>query len=102
MKKRTTKKHLAVELSREQCDYVAERAAEYGSASEYVADLIRRDKDGNPGSAVERELLAGLKSGPMVPFAPDYFANLCAQVRAAATPVRRTATRKSQTRARRK
>lgn len=85
VKKSSTPKRIQIELSREQCDYVAERAAEYGSPSESWRDLIPRDQQRKADPAVDGELLAGLKSEPMRTFHPSYVADLRARIRAAAS-----------------
>src|SRR5215204_1028778 len=66
---------LNVSLTRDQREYVAERVAEhgYGSASEYVRDLIRRDAAGLADGRLEELALEGIRSGPAVPADPAFF-----------------------------
>jgi antitoxin ParD1/3/4 len=55
---------------------VAARA--YGSASEYVRELLRRERD---IEHLRGLLLEGLESGPAQPLEPDYFEKLRARAR---------------------
>ena len=55
---------------------VAARA--YGSASEYVRELLRRERD---IEHLRGLLLEGLESGPAKPLEPDYFDKLRARAR---------------------
>lgn len=93
---------IRLDLSREQCDYVAERAVEYGSTSKYVGELIRKDRELGEEAALERELIAGLRSGPMRSFEPDFFDALRARIRAASAPARADGRRVSKGARRRK
>jgi len=45
----------------------------YRSASEYLAELIRRDQDAARREGLENSLLAGLDSGPAEPFDEGFF-----------------------------
>ncbi|MGI8772609.1 MAG: ribbon-helix-helix domain-containing protein [Acidobacteriaceae bacterium] len=71
-------------------EYVeAKTAAEgYSTPSEYVRELIRRDKRGREQSDVEGRLLAGMES-PLVEAGPDFWNNLekTALARATRKPV---------------
>lgn len=54
---RTTTTTMTVRLSGQLSDFVAENVGEYGAyenVSEYVRDLIRRDKDAKEAAAFER------------------------------------------------
>lgn len=53
----------------------------YGTSSEYVRELIRRDQD---RQLLRGLLLAGASSAPMAPVEPAYFDGLREQVRGAA------------------
>jgi antitoxin ParD1/3/4 len=48
---------------------VADRG--YSSASEYIRDLIRADHDQRAWTALEAEILKGLKSGKSTPMTPE-------------------------------
>jgi antitoxin ParD1/3/4 len=65
-------------------DFVEEQVARrgYGSASEYVRDLIRRDEDVQRFRALIRE---GLESGPGPVADAVFFEDLRARIRAAGT-----------------
>lgn len=86
MKKYPDLTSLNVSLTRDQREYVAERVAEhgYGSASEYMRELIRRDKESHGQEELERKLLEGLDSGPMGPFRPGFFEKLRERIDSAA------------------
>lgn len=43
----------------------------YSSASEYIRDLIRADRDERAWTALEAEILKGLKSGKSTPMTSD-------------------------------
>lgn len=60
--------------------FVDEQVAEagYGTSSEFVRDLIRRERD---RLALRNLLLEGPASGVAEPLEPDYFDNLRAKVR---------------------
>jgi len=47
-------------------DYIADRVSEgpYASASEYVRELVRRDRERRELKDVEAKLVEGLESGP--------------------------------------
>jgi antitoxin ParD1/3/4 len=53
----------------------------YGTSSEYMRDLIRRDQD---RMELRSLLLAGASSAPSAPVGPDYFEGLRERVRGAA------------------
>ena len=53
----------------------------YGTSSEYVRELIRKDQD---RLQLRSLLLAGAASAPAAPAGPDYFAGLRNRVRKAA------------------
>ena len=67
-----------VSLPRAQREFVQNRIATggYGSISEYIRELIRRDEKERARDELERKLLQGLDSGPAAPFDKDYFENL--------------------------
>lgn len=70
-----------ISLPEELKDFVDAQVAEcgYGSTSEYLRDLIRKQRD------VERlrtALVEGLESGPAQPVTPDYFDRLRTRARA--------------------
>lgn len=92
MKKKKSRS-IRLALSPDQCDYVAERAIAYGSTSKYVSELIRRDREVSADEALERELLAGLASGPMRTLDAGFFDALRARIRSAGTPKRSTSRR---------
>jgi antitoxin ParD1/3/4 len=54
----------------------------YGSASEYLRQLISDDQERKEREDIERQILEGLDSGPAVPFGPEEFEEIRAQVRA--------------------
>jgi antitoxin ParD1/3/4 len=60
--------------------YVDEQVGEcgYGTSSEYVRDLIRKDEDRKRLRAM---MLQGATSGLTAPVDTDYFESLCARVR---------------------
>jgi antitoxin ParD1/3/4 len=51
-------------------DQMADRVSEggYGSASEYVRELVREDLERHAMEHLERKLLEGIASGPAKPF----------------------------------
>lgn len=55
----------------------------YGTSSEYVRELIRRDQD---RLQLRQLLLAGASSAPAAPVDPAYFDGLRERVRRSATP----------------
>ena len=63
-------------------EYVEERenADGYGTASEYMRELIREDKKRKAQERLESLLLEGLESGDPVPVTPDLWKNLWARV----------------------
>ncbi|MCY2959556.1 MAG: hypothetical protein NTY35_05260 [Planctomycetota bacterium] len=91
MKKHPSPKRIQLELSRKHCEYVAERAAEYGSASKFVGELVRRDRAARAEERARIEALAleGIRSGPALPEDPEFFAKLRARVHAKAKTMRR-------------
>ncbi len=48
----------------------------YGSASEYVRELVRRDQKERAQTRLETLLLAGLESGELMPFNAEYHETL--------------------------
>lgn len=48
----------------------------FGTVSEYVRDLVRRDQKERSQDRLEALLLAGLESGPGEPVAPEFWDNL--------------------------
>ena len=63
-------------------EYVEEQVNEggYGTASEYMRELIRDDKKRKAQERLEALLLEGLESGDPVPVTPDLWKNLWARV----------------------
>lgn len=94
MKKYPDLTSMNISLTRDQREYVSERVAEhgYGSASEYMRALIRKDKESRGQEELERKLLEGLDSGPMEPFRPGFFEKLRKKIDSSAA---RAGTRKS-------
>jgi antitoxin ParD1/3/4 len=74
-----------VSLPRSQRDYVEARVASgaYGSASEFVRELLRRDEKEHAKEKLERLLLEGIESGPPVPMDEGFFDDLRKRVRQA-------------------
>lgn len=72
-----------VSLPRAQRAFVERRIAAggYGSISEYVRELIRRDEKEHALEELDRKLLEGLDSGRAAPFAKDYFEDLRKRIR---------------------
>ena len=58
--------------------YVDEQVqcGDYGSASEYFRELVRRDQKERAQSRLEALLLAGLESGDPIPVNPEFWNNL--------------------------
>jgi antitoxin ParD1/3/4 len=56
-------------------------AGGYGSTSEYVRELIRRDQQVKAEAALKGLLLAGLNSGPGVRADTAFFKNLRARIK---------------------
>lgn len=48
----------------------------YGSASEYIRDLVRRDQKQRAETRLETLLLDGLDSGEDIPVTPEFWENL--------------------------
>ncbi len=48
----------------------------YGSASEYIRELVRRDQKERAQDRLETLLLEGLESGDPVPVTPEYWDKL--------------------------
>ena len=69
--------------------YVDERVASkaYGTSSEYVRELIRRDQDRRQ---LKEHLLAGLRSGAAGPMDSAYFAKIRSDIRSDIRAVVRT------------
>lgn len=59
-------------------DWIADRVSEggYGSASEYVRELVREDKERHAMEHLERKLLEGIESGPAAPLTKDDWKDL--------------------------
>jgi len=91
VKKHPSTKRIQVDLSSAHSDYVAERAAEYGSASKFVGELIRRDRVARAAERARVEALAleGIRSGPALPEDPEFFAKLRIRIHAKAKAMRR-------------
>lgn len=73
MKKYPSPKRIQLDLSRKHCEYVAERAAEYGSASKYLRVLIRDDARRQAERRLEELLREGLESGRTRRGGPQFF-----------------------------
>ncbi len=54
----------------------------FGSASEYVRELVRRDQKERAEIRLETLLLEGIESGDPVPLNPEYRENLLRDLRA--------------------
>ena len=54
----------------------------YGSASEYVRELVRRDQKERAEAKLETLLLQGLESGEPMPLNAEYRANLLCDLKA--------------------
>lgn len=80
MKKDPDLTRLNISLTRDQREYVCERAVEYGSASEYMRELIRKDERQRAEEKLEALLIEGLDSGPAVRGGKEYFAKLRARI----------------------
>jgi len=68
--------------------FVEERvsASAYTSASEYIRELIRKDReDRATKEQLEQQLLEGLASGPAEQFDDDFFEKLKERIRSART-----------------
>ena len=48
----------------------------YGSASEYIRELVRRDQKERTEARLEALLLEGLNSGDAVPITPEFWGKL--------------------------
>jgi antitoxin ParD1/3/4 len=48
----------------------------YGSASEYIRDLVRRDQKQRAETRLETLLLEGIDSGEDIPVTPEFWENL--------------------------
>jgi antitoxin ParD1/3/4 len=59
-------------------DRIADRVSEggFGTASEYVRELVREDLERHAMDHLERRLLEGLASGPARPYTKDDWAQL--------------------------
>lgn len=73
MKKYLSPKRIQLDLSRKHCEFVAERAAGYGSASKYFRDLIREDARRQAERRLEDLLREGLESGRTRRGGPEFF-----------------------------
>jgi antitoxin ParD1/3/4 len=54
----------------------------YGSASEYIRDLVRRDQKERKEAHLETLLLDGLNSGEDIPITPEFWGKLRADLSA--------------------
>ncbi len=63
--------------------FVETRVAEggYGSASEYIRELIRADQTQQARAVLEAEVLKGGRSGPAVPMTDEDWAEIRGEVR---------------------
>ena len=59
-------------------EWIADRVSEggYGSASEYVRELVRADRERHAREHLERKLLEGIESGPAAPLTKDDWKDL--------------------------
>lgn len=82
---------LNISLPRDQRDYVAECVAEggYGSASEFVRELIRKDAKERAEDKLQAMLLEGLDSGPPIRGSKKFFTELRARIDELSAPKRR-------------
>lgn len=73
---------MSIAISDELRAYVAERIAggEYGNTSEYVRDLIRRDRREQEAERIRALVAEGLASGDPVPFTEERAEELRARV----------------------
>jgi antitoxin ParD1/3/4 len=87
---------LNISLPRDQRDYVAECVAEggYGSASEFVRELIRKDAKERAQDKLQAMLLAGLDSGAPMRGSAKFFADLRARIDELARPKRKKGRKK--------
>ena len=67
-------------------DFIDARLLEggYGTASEYVRELIRNDQKSNAQARLERLLLEGLESGEPVEISDEFWAKKKAELKARA------------------
>ena len=71
-------KHTSVNISlppalRTRLDSKVKKLGSYGSTSEYVRELIRRDLGGDATARLEQLLLEGVRSGPGVEATPQWW-----------------------------
>ncbi len=96
MKKAPDLTSLNISLPRDQRDYVAECVADggYGSASEYMRELIRKDAKERAEDKLQAMLLAGLDSGSPIRGSKKFFADLRTRVDELAKSKRKKGSRK--------
>ena len=75
-------KSMNISLPESMRTYVEEQVknCDYGTASEYIRDLIRRDKEKKEQDKLETLLLEGLNSGEATPMTEDDWADIRAAV----------------------
>ena len=80
-------KSMNISLPESMRTYVEEQVkdGDYGTASEYIRDLIRRDKANKEQNKLESLLLEGLNSGEATSMTKDDWAKIRAAVRAKIT-----------------
>ena len=63
-------------------EWIDERVSEggYGSASEYVRELVRQDRERHAMQRLEQQLLEGVASGPAVPMTTEDWKELRREV----------------------
>ncbi len=71
-------KHTSVNISlppalRQQLDQKVRKLGSYGSTSEYLRELIRRDLGDTADARLEQLLLEGVRSGPGVEATPEWW-----------------------------
>lgn len=96
MKKSPDLTSLNISLPRGQREYVAACVTEggYGSASEFVRELIRKDAKERAADKLQAMLLEGLDSGPPIRGSTKFFAELRARIDELAKPKRKKGGRK--------
>lgn len=87
---------LKISLPRDQREYVAACVAEggYGSASEYLRELIGKDAKERAEDKLQTMLVEGLDSGPPIRGSAKFFAELRARIDELAKPKRKKGGRK--------
>ncbi len=71
-------KHTSVNISlpptlRHRLDQKVRKLGSYGSTSEYVRELIRRDLNADENAHLEQLLLEGVRSGPGIKITPQWW-----------------------------